>query len=65
MNIRKSRDGEKFNREKYEERDRLEVAILAEHGHYFKNVIVNKWGQLDETVESVARLLLDFIESGK
>lgn len=65
MNIRKSRDGDKFNRGKYEERDRLEAAILAEHGHHFKNVIVNKWGQLDETVESVARLLLDFIESGQ
>lgn len=65
MSIRKERDGEGFNREKYEIRDRLEATILREHGHHFKNVIENKWNRLDDTVNEISNLLLGFLANSK
>jgi len=65
MEIRRKRDGAKFNREKYVKRDEQESAILAEHGHHFQNVIINKWGRLDETVDSVTDFVLNFSNLSK
>lgn len=65
MEIRRKRDGVKFDRSKYEERDRLEEAILSEHGHHFKHVIENKWMSLSSTVDNVANLILQSFDVSK
>lgn len=63
MKLREQRDGSKFNRDDYEERDRQESKILSEHGHHFKHKVVNKWGQLDSTAKEVTSLLINFVNS--
>lgn len=60
LEMRKERDGKSFKPERYELRDIDEMDILNKYGHHFKIRVVNKIGKLDNTVESVSRIILDF-----
>lgn len=63
MEIRKKRDGQKFNINSYIDRDLQEAEILKRHGHHFKNKIVNRWNALENTTQEVSSLILNFIQS--
>ncbi len=54
---RKKRDGDKYNPDEFSERDAQDARVLEEFGHLFKNVIENKEGELEKTVEKISGLL--------
>lgn len=54
---RKKRDGEKFNIEDFNKRDRQDQLILEKYGHLFKHIIENKEGELSHTVDQVLKLI--------
>lgn len=54
---RKLRDGAGYNPKDYAERDRQDEEIMKKYGSLFKNIIENKEGELEKTVEQVLRLI--------
>lgn len=57
MARRKKRDGEKFNLEDFNKRDRQDQLILEKCGHLFKHIIENKEGELEKTVNRILKLI--------
>ena len=54
---RKRRDKEKYNPKEFAKRDFQDKRILAKHGSFFKNIVENREGEIDATVEAVIKLL--------
>lgn len=54
---RKARDGEKYNPKDFSLRDGQDELILKKYGHLFSNIVENKEGELEKTVDRIVKLL--------
>lgn len=54
---RKKRDGEKFDLEDFNKRDRQDQLILEKYGHLFKHIIENREGELGNAVDQILKLI--------
>jgi guanylate kinase len=54
---RKARDGAKYNPKDYEKRDAQDKIIIKKYEHLFLNILENKDGQLEKTVEKIITTL--------
>lgn len=55
---RKKRDRDNYNPLDYQVRDKQDAKVLKEFGHHFETIIENRDGQINETVNTVVKILI-------
>jgi guanylate kinase len=61
---RKKRDGQNYNPEEYQERDRQDLEVLEKTGQYFYCKINNPDGELEKTEQFFATTVKQFLKPG-